>query len=78
MSHQNLKYLDVQHQLIDKVREIKGEADLRHHLRMRHSIRARNKSLSMLAREHLFAHTLEAFPELRDTLGIGASWGRGS
>lgn len=62
------KYLTYNHILTSRVKDVKSEADLRFHLIIYHEISDKGMTKGNVARYHLLAHTLEAFPELQELL----------
>lgn len=62
------KYLNLDHVLISRSKDLRKENDLRFHLVMYHAISTKNMKLSDMAKYHLLSHALEAFPELQELL----------
>jgi hypothetical protein len=65
----NGKYLDVNHKMQDRAKDLRQERDLRSHLIIWHGVSVKNVSkLSTLARLHLLAHAIMAWPEVGELL----------
>lgn len=62
------KYLDLNHHLLSRTKDVKKESDLRGHMIFQHGITTKNMSKTKMAKYHLLAHALEAFPELEELL----------